>query len=39
MEDDFDEKIRRKRLMIENLKKENEDIKKKIKEKEEKVKK
>ena len=34
MEDDFDKQIRRKRLMIENLKKENEDIEKKIKEKE-----
>ena len=39
MEDNLDEWIRDKRLMIENLKKENEDIEKKIKEKEEKVKK
>ena len=39
MEDDLDEQIRTKKLMIENLKKENEDIEKKIKEKEEKVKK
>ncbi len=33
MEDDLDEQIKRKRSMIENLKKENEDIEKKIKEK------
>ena len=39
MEENLDEQIRTKQLMIENLKKENEDIEKKIKEKEEKVKK
>ena len=33
MEDKLDKQIRDKRLMIENLKKENEDIEKKIKEK------
>jgi chromosome segregation ATPase len=33
MEDDLDDQIRRKRSMIEKLKKENEDIEKKIKEK------
>ncbi len=33
MEDDLDKQIREKRLMIESLKKENEDIEKKIKEK------
>ena len=33
MENDLDEQIRTKQLMIENLKKENEDIEKKIKEK------
>ena len=33
MEDDLDEQIRTKKLMIENLKKENEDIVKKIEEK------
>ena len=33
MEDDLDEQIRTKKLMIENLKKENEDIEKKLKKK------
>ena len=33
MEDDLDKQIREKRLMIESLKKENEDIEKKIEEK------
>ncbi len=36
MEDDLNEKIRRKRLMIEKLKKENEDIEKKLKKKQKK---
>ena len=33
MEDDLDDKIRRKRSMIEKIKKENEDIEKKLKKK------